>query len=126
MKEKMIKQIWELSTEVKGDVIALGWPYNMKEPCQSQGTDNTGPEVTESQRIDREESNDVNNSEFENLSDCACDQSVGRHEKTIEENDSENQLKVIEIIPDRETEHSNRRKGRPPTRNENFYGHNIK
>jgi RNase H-fold protein (predicted Holliday junction resolvase) len=31
MKEMIVKQISELSTEVKGDVIALGWPYNMKE-----------------------------------------------------------------------------------------------
>jgi hypothetical protein len=119
MKEK-IKEIWELSTEVKGDVIALRWPYNMKEPCQSQGTDTTGPEVTESQRIDGEESKGVDDSESENLSDCARDQSVGRHKKTIEENDSENQRKVIETIPDRETEYSNRRKRRPPTRIEDF------
>jgi hypothetical protein len=48
MKEMMVKQIWELTTEVKGDVTAHGWLYNKKEPGQFQGTDNTGAEVIES------------------------------------------------------------------------------
>jgi hypothetical protein len=80
MKEMRIKQISEFSTEVKGDVIALGWPFNMKELYQFHGSD-TGPEVAESQRMEGEESNNVDNSESVNLSDCVHDLSFGRHKK---------------------------------------------
>jgi ribosomal protein S18 len=120
MKEMMIKQIWELTTEVKGDVIAHCWLYNMEEPGQFQGTDNTGPEVTESQRIDGEEGKDDDYRESENLRDCVCDQTVRIHPNAIEGNDSGNQRKITETIPDKESEHSNRRKRRPPTRNGDF------
>jgi hypothetical protein len=55
-----------------------------------------------------------------NLSDSVHDLSFGRHKKTIVYNDSDNLRKVIETTPDKETECSNKRKRRPPTRNEDF------
>ena len=47
MKEMILNQIWVLSSKDKGDIIAQGWIYNLNEPCQVQGRDNTSPEVKE-------------------------------------------------------------------------------
>ncbi|PNF21975.1 hypothetical protein B7P43_G17876 [Cryptotermes secundus] len=112
----MINQIWELSTKDKGDIIVQGWIYNLNERCQVQGRDNTSPEVKESQLKDEKE-----DSGSENLSDCDYDQTVGVHKNITEGSDISNQQKVIETILDWEREHSNRRKRRPPTRNEDFF-----